>query len=376
MTYSLRNSAWYHVLLLVFSIYLFLLSISLMGSSFKSLGRGFAENLISTTNHPLTGFFIGLVVTSVVQSSSCTTSIIVSLVACQSLTIQNAIPLVFGANIGTSVTNVIVSLGHASRRNEFEKAFTGAIVHDIFNLLSVAVLFPVELYTRIIEHIALSLTDTFAGIGGFEYVSPINLVIDPIKHPLSAALNQLPHGVVVSVIVSFALLFYSLKNITSLTRSILSKKMEKIVDKYLFKTPLTSFLSGILLTSIVQSSSITTSIVVPLIAAGILSVEVVFPYVIGANIGTTVTALMASAATVSSSTGTIYFGGVTIAICHLVFNIFGGLIWYPLRIVPISLSKKLSHIVTQKGRYAVAYILCFFYLVPLLIIYLTGGRIW
>ena len=58
-----------------------------------------------------------------------------------------AIPIVMGANIGTSVTNTIVSLGQITDRNEFRRAFAGATVHDIFNWLSVFVLFPVEVIT-------------------------------------------------------------------------------------------------------------------------------------------------------------------------------------------------------------------------------------
>lgn len=64
------------------------------------------------------------------------------------LTVRVAIPIIMGANIGTSVTNTIVSLTQMGDRNEFRRAFAAATVHDMFNWLSVIILFPLEILTR------------------------------------------------------------------------------------------------------------------------------------------------------------------------------------------------------------------------------------
>lgn len=371
MRQKLRNIT--QVILLIASVYVFILSINMMGSAFKSLGEGFAEKLITSTSNPLTGLFIGMLVTSVIQSSSCTTSIVVSLVASQTLLLRNAIPIVMGSNIGTSVTNTIVSLGHITRKDEFEKAFSGAIVHDSFNVLSVLLLFPLEVKTHAIERLALAMTSSFRVIGGIVFTSPLKLVIEPVKKPLLNVLLELPHGGVIAIILSLIMLFVSLRQLTRTMRSMVSSKIENLLDEYLFKSPRASFLSGLITTSIIQSSSITTSIVVPLVGAGILSVEKIFPYVLGANIGTTVTAILASLATIEGGGTGVYLGGVTIAYTHLIFNVIGTIIWYPLRFVPINLAKKLSSYVSRQRRMAVAYIIMLFYLLPLMMIFLMGG---
>ena len=87
------------ILQLVFFLYLFLVSIGLMGASFKIFGKGFAETLIATTSNPFVGLFIGVLATSLIQSSSSTTSIVVGMVGGGVLTVGNAIPIVMGANI-------------------------------------------------------------------------------------------------------------------------------------------------------------------------------------------------------------------------------------------------------------------------------------
>ena len=71
------------------------------------------------------------------------------------LDVKTAIPMIMGANIGTSVTNTIVSLGQAGDRNQFRRAFGGATVHDMFNWLCVLVLLPLELASRESNYIFL-----------------------------------------------------------------------------------------------------------------------------------------------------------------------------------------------------------------------------
>jgi len=129
---------------LVIFLYLFFLSLQMMGTSLKMFGKEFSETLISTTTNPLVGLFIGILATSVIQSSSSTTSIVVGMVAGGALTIDTAIPIIMGANIGTSVTNTIASLPQINRSNEFKRAFSAATVHDYFNLLAVIIIFPLR----------------------------------------------------------------------------------------------------------------------------------------------------------------------------------------------------------------------------------------
>ena len=87
------------------------------------------------------------------QSSSASTSVIVGLVASGALGVEQAVPMVMGANIGTTVTNTLVSLGHVRQSAEFKRAFAAATVHDFFNVLAVSILLPIELIFKPISSI-------------------------------------------------------------------------------------------------------------------------------------------------------------------------------------------------------------------------------
>src|SRR6056297_3462363 len=160
------------VLALFAFVYLFLVSIELLGDGFKSLGEGVAEAFLTTVSNPFIGLFVGIFTTSIVQSSSMTTSLVVGLVAGGAfgsdpdMAIKFAIPIIMGANIGTSVTNIIVSIGHISRKDEFQRAFSASIVHDFFNVLAVATIMPLQLAFNFLGKIAHFLSDIFSHLGG------------------------------------------------------------------------------------------------------------------------------------------------------------------------------------------------------------------
>ena len=149
------------VLTIIISVYLFLLSIKLLGHSFKLFGKEFAEAMLQMTSNPFTGLIIGIVATSLIQSSSTTTSIVVGMVAGGMLNLDTAIPIIMGANIGTTITNTLVSMGHMGRRAEFRRAFSAGVVHDFFNVSSVILLFPMELNFHIIAKSATFLEKMF-----------------------------------------------------------------------------------------------------------------------------------------------------------------------------------------------------------------------
>jgi solute carrier family 34 (sodium-dependent phosphate cotransporter) len=358
-----------NVLYLLAVLYLFFCSIELMGSTFKLFGKGFASQLLTTTAHPVVGLFIGILATSVIQSSSTTTSIVVGLVAGGVLPIANAIPIVMGANVGTSVTNTIVSLGHITRRQEFERAIAGATVHDFFNLCSVAVLLPLEIYTGFLLKTATVLEKAFEGVGGLTMVSPLKIIVKPVIHLVhdfmlkTVGFGNVTAGIIM-LIVAMAALFYALKKFVDLMKANIMGRVEHVINDVLFQSPVRSFMLGWLLTSLVQSSSITTSLVVPMIGAGVLSVAQFYPYTLGANIGTTVTAIMASLVTGNPA-------AVTVAFAHLSFNIAGTLIFYPLRIIPLTMARTLGSGAAKNRGLAIGYVVVTFFFVPLGLIFLS-----
>jgi len=178
---SSRYSLLEKLLLFSFFLYLFFISIELMEAAFKGFGRGFAERLIATTSNPFAGLFVGLLATSIMQSSSLTTSMLVSMVAAGIMTVQNAIPIVMGANIGTTVTNAIVAMTYITRRQEFGRAFAAAIVHDFFNILTVLITMPLHLIMQsligkgYLQILGEGLADIFESAGGMHFASPLNL---------------------------------------------------------------------------------------------------------------------------------------------------------------------------------------------------------
>jgi sodium-dependent phosphate cotransporter len=362
MSHNTKRIIW--VIALVVSLYSFLLSINLLGDGLQLLGKGFTSRLISLTSAPIIGLFIGMFTTAIVQSSSATTSLVVGMVAGGTLNIFHAIPIIMGANIGTTVTNTLVSLTHISKKSEFARAFPAATVHDFFNILTVLVLFPLELKFHFLYHVSRVLTRAFAGIGGLNIGSPLKVIINPVSNDLIGLMQG--KGWII-VVAATLVLFAALKFLVDAIRYLTTKKLELLMDKYLFGGIAQSFLLGMILTGIIQSSSVTTSLVVPLVGAGILTIYKIYPYTLGANIGTTITAFLASLVT-----GNIL--AIQVALAHFAFNAVGTCIWLPARIVPISLANGLGRFAAKKRGLAIAYIIVVFYLIPIIIFLVTKLR--
>ncbi len=361
-----RISRILKVLALLVLIYLFMLSITLLGDSVKTMGKGVAAEIMRTVSNPILGLVVGVFSTSLVQSSSLTTSLVVGLVAggifgadpMQATRI--AIPVIMGANIGTSVTNIIVSFGHISRDIEFERAFAASIVHDFFNVLVVCILFPLQYFFNIIGAAAMFISDLFVNIGGLEIIDPLGTILDPVSKTIIRLFPSLPW---LGIIIALILLFISLKYIIATMKSLVLRKIEVFLNQYLFRNTGLALLLGLIFTAIVQSSSITTSLVIPLAAAGVLSIYKLFPYTLGANVGTTVTTLLASMAAKNPI-------GITIAISHLLFNMIGIAIFLPLREIPIGMAKTFARWTRHWRFFPLLYVVIMFFLVPIILILL------
>jgi sodium-dependent phosphate cotransporter len=353
-----RHIVLFNLLFLLFFLYLFLFSLELMGASLKMFGKGLAETLIATTTNPLVGLFIGILSTSIIQSSSTTTSIVVGLVAGGALNVANAIPIIMGANIGTSVTNLLVSLTQIRRATEFRRALSAAIVHDFFNVLAVLVLFPLQYFTNFLGHAAAFLGEKFQTIGGLKFLSPVKTLTKPLVELLKRLLSDHPW---LLLVLSLFLLILALTRMVKSLKILVVKKAEAWFDRYLFKTAFRALLVGLLLTALVQSSSITTSLAVPMAGAGLLTLAQIFPYTLGANIGTTVTAILAALVTGNLS-------AIIVAFSHLLFNISGMIVWWPFKIVPISMAEKFSQIAVRHKFITILYIIIVFFLIPITLI--------
>lgn len=357
------------VLFVVGLLYLFLVGVTMLESGISAMGDGFQQGLLEQVAHPLSGLFAGILATVLVQSSSVSTATIVGLVGAGTLTVPAAIPMIMGANIGTTVTNTLASLGAIRRSEEFRRGFAGATMHDMFNLLAVAILLPLELMTGFMSRFATWLTNilrtTDVAIQPAPSPirravrAPVNLFVDRLEH-------LVPAGAVVGVLLlatGLALIFFALGYITRNMRRLVAGAVERSMNRIIGRGGgSVGILVGIGVTVAVQSSTITTSILVPLVAAGILTLRNAYPITLGANVGTTITALLASLAVLRPE-------GLTIALVHTIFNVVAISLLYPLpfiRDVPVRMAEGLAGLAVQRRAIVAAYVLGLFLILPLL----------
>jgi sodium-dependent phosphate cotransporter len=370
-----------------------------MGSSFKLLGGRKAGAVFTDIDNPIAGVMIGIVATVLVQSSSTSTSIVVSMVGSNIITVDTAIPIIMGANIGTSVTNSLVALTHIQNVGEFELAFAGSTIHDFFNFLSVLVLLPLELISGVLKKLSGELTNAFTGGSGSDWEGPIKRIVSPLTRKLlevdKSKIKAIARGEEVEgslikggafentslsdgevgaicLIISLVILCVGLILLVKFLKKVLQTRIGDWLRRSLNVHGLVSILIGCGITILVQSSSVTTSALVPLVAVGTIDLEHLFPLTLGANIGTTVTALLASLTQDSAN-------ALQIALVHLCFNIFGILIWYPIpwmRRIPIWLAKSLGKEVGERRYLALVYVAVTFFIVPLNLIGFSEGEPW
>ena len=374
-----RGSGIVGGLIALFAIYLFLAAINLMGGGLKSIakvpqGKEWMDGIFACVDHPLAGLFVGLLVTSLVQSSSFTTTMVVILVGSGQVSLVTAIPIIMGANIGTSVTNILVSLAHVRQRLEFRRSFGAAVVHDFFNVLSVLLFLPLEHAFGIISRPAEAVShflakSVFLDDNPNKKIGFLKTAFKALGKAFAWLLEKIAgpgHDTVIGAIVAGAalvLLFFALWMLVKLLRHLMQGRLSGMFDRTLFRNPATAFIVGIVITAAVQSSSVTTSLVVPLVAASILKLKQIYPYMLGANIGTTVTALLAALAVTQGKAPAI-----ACAFAHLCFNMYGTVVFWPLQFIPISLAKGFAKIAARRRYVAGLFVLGFFILLPAAII--------
>lgn len=362
-----RVPRWLRSLIVAGLIYLFLAGVSSLESGIKVMGADTQERLFSQVSNPFLGLFIGLLGTVLVQSSSASTSVIVGLVASGALGIDQAVPMIMGANLGTTVTNTLVSLGHVRQSNEFRRALAAATVHDFFNLMSVAVLLPIELLTGRLSWLARSTADLLLGSGGSEWESPIKAWV---KHPVSwlkdalGAIGLESTGLGIAMVAAgLVVVLLALIAITKNMKTLIAERLERSMNRVLGRGGgMVAIVVGMLVTIAVQSSSITTSILIPMSAAGVITLRNAYPVTLGANVGTTITALLAAMAASGSD-------ALTIALVHTWFNVLGIVILFGipfLRPLPIRAAELLAEMAIRRRAVAFIWTLGVFIIIPLI----------
>lgn len=359
-------------------IYILITAVNVIGDGFKSATGGQAEELFAFAENPLIALMIGVLATGLIQSSSTTTSIVVGLAA-GGLPMEICVPMLMGANIGTTLTSTLVSLGMVRDKESFRRGFAAASVHDMFNLFAVVIFLPLEMLTGILEKSSGWLSEQMAGSdGGIVAVifGGIGAGVTAVTEPLADLIGMLaewipqPWGGILLIFIGIGLILSVINFIGSLLKVVMVGRAKQVLHSAIGRGPITGIFSGMLITIMVQSSSTTTALVVPLAGSGTFSVKQIYPFTLGANIGTTVTALIAAFA----------FSGVEAqfalqaALVHLLFNLLATALIFGvpfLRVIPLEGAALLGELGARNKLFVVAWVLGVFVVVPAVLIFLT-----
>ncbi|MFN8886009.1 MAG: Na/Pi symporter [Cyclobacteriaceae bacterium] len=368
---SLNQSPWKtyarNALFILLALLVFLFSIDLMIASLQQLGNVATDTILLATSNPFTGLFIGLLMTAIIQSSSDTTSMVVALVASGSISFQAAVPLIMGANIGTTITSTIVSLGFITRKKEFRRAVAAGTYHDFFNILTTVILFPLEYYFGFLSGLAQTIATKFFHEPTGQVAVDFSFLGGYFKWIVDFLQTNINNGFVLGVM-SIVSLFGSILFFRKIITQLLGFGSPEKFQRFFFRNTLKSFAWGLLTTAAIRSSTVTTSLVVPLVAKKVVKLKSAVPFILGANIGTTITAFIA--ATLNSN------AAISIAIAHFLFNFIGVMIFLPIPYIkdlPLKLANGLGRLTLRHRLIGFSYLLFTFFFIPFLLIYLSKG---
>ncbi len=268
------SNDYFDVLTLIGGLCLFLFGMNIMGDGLERRAGNSLKTLLGRlTNSKIKGFLTGLGVTAVIQSSSATTVMVVGFVNSKIMTLKQSIGVIMGANIGTTVTAWILSLGGISSDNIFMKLLKPTSFTPVLALIGTACLM------------------------------------------FSKSSKKKDTG---TILLGFATLMFGMDTMSGAVAGL--AEIEAFQNLFLmFKNPILGVLVGAVLTGIIQSSSASVGILQALSATGAVSYAAAIPIIMGQNIGTCVTALLSSFGTNKNAKRA--------AIVHLSFNVIGTIVW-------------------------------------------------
>lgn len=365
---ALRIFQWLFVLVL---IYLLITAVGMIGAGFKGATKGQATELFAFATNPFMGLIVGVIATAMIQSSSTVTSIIVGLVA-GGLSVEMAVPMIMGANIGTTITNTIVSLGHINKKKEFRRAFAAATVHDFFNLMAVAIFLPIEIIFHPLQKAAGYLSSHLVGgenlsVKGLNFIKPMTKPVIAEFKNLATMISEQGANILL-VVFGITIIFLVIIFIGKLLKKLMVGRAKTIMHGSIGRGPISGIASGAVVTVLVQSSSTTTSLMVPLAGSGVFKLKQIYPFTLGANIGTTITALLAATAI----SGDHAILALQIALVHLIYNVSAVLLIYGiknLRKIPIRGALWLARVAAERKIIALVYMIGVFFIIPGLLVF-------
>jgi sodium-dependent phosphate cotransporter len=285
-------------------------------------------------------------------------------VASGTIQIHSGVCIVMGANLGTTITSMIVSLGFITEKKEFRRAVSASAYHFFFNFFTILILFPLELYNQFLSRLSTTISNyffanppTMANRQSESRWSLLNPVIDLLE-----AISP-----VFAFMAGLILIFSSILLFRRIISQLLKAKSPEAFSRFFFKSRLKSFIWGIITTAAIRSSTITTSVVVPIVSKRITTLKRASPFILGANLGTTITAFFAASLNQSSA------NVMSIAMAHFLFNLIGVVIFFPFASVEkviLFSAKSFAKVSADQKFVLLAFILVTFFFFPFLIIYL------
>ena len=264
----------FDLLALIGGLCLFLFGMSIMGEALeRRAGEGLKKILAKLTKNKLAGFLTGLGVTAIIQSSSATTVMVVGFVNSGIMTLRQSISVIMGANIGTTATAWVLSLGGISSDNVFVQLLKPSSFTPVLALIGTCLMMFGKTSKK---------KDTGTILLGF---ATLMFGMDAMADSVSG-LAELPQ---------FQRLFVA------------------------FKNPFLGVIVGAVLTAVIQSSSASVGILQALSSTGQVSYGAAVPIIMGQNIGTCITAILSSLGTNKNAKRA--------AVVHLTFNVAGAVIW-------------------------------------------------
>ncbi|MBR3934647.1 MAG: Na/Pi cotransporter family protein [Clostridia bacterium] len=262
-----------NILELIWGLSLFLFGMNVMGDALeRSAGNSLKSLLGKFTERKMAGFLTGLAVTGVIQSSSATTVMVVGFVNSALMTLKQAINVIMGANVGTTVTAWLLSLGGISGDN------------------FVLTLFKPSTFTPVLAIIGV----------GMLMIAKSNKKKD-----------------IGTIFLGFATLMFGMEAMSGAVKGLADVPAFQQMF-IMFKNPILGVIVGAILTAVIQSSSASVGILQALAITGQVSYGAAIPIIMGQNIGTCVTAIISSVGTNINARRT--------AVVHLAFNIIGTII--------------------------------------------------
>lgn len=347
------QSGLFYTILSLGGLYFFMVAVKLIGDGFTLALGCDTKGAFDFADNPVAGLMIGTVSTALLHSSGTVTSITVAIVGAGGMTIRQGVYIIMGANVGTCITCIMVAFGQVGDRIRFQRAMAAATVHDMYNIWSVIVMFPLEVILHPLEKLAVSMSGAKTSSGSFK--SPIDYVVNPLTDKIiivdKSAIYKVASGTAlcipdksfvkagvfegssmsdgsigaIVVCMGFVILVCALLTLVTMLAKVFLGPTKTVVARVLNYNGYVNILAGTLLTFAVHSSTVVTSTLTPMAGLGVITLEQVYPLVIGANLGTTGTALLAALVTGKSDS-------VAIALVHFWFNVFGIFLFYPIPI--------------------------------------------